>query len=290
MFTRVVFATDLSNASSLALRCVAGWKASGLETVTVAHVHNIDLIGGLEEELKLDHEPKLEAQAAALRDAGLAAQWRLEFGVPYWETNRIVAQERAEAVVIGSHGGSWIRDVMLGSVADAILRHSTAAVLVIKVNRLEHMPPEECTNYCDSMFGRVLFATDFSESAHGAYAATERCAEEGSAVRLVHVQETSRIHPHLAHRLPEFDAEDTRRLEALADCLRAAGANEVTHEIRHDHPVSGILKAVEAWAPRLVVLGSKGRGQLAQLLLGSTAHNVARMSPVPTLVVPLSRS
>lgn len=285
MFERLVFATDLSPASDMALDCVARWKALGLRKVTVTHVHSLARTAGLEDMLRRDHEPKLERQAQRLRDAGLFASWRLEFGVPYLEMEGIAREEGAEAVVLGSHGSSWVKEIWLGSVADAILRHVQLPVLVIKVNLLAAMAGEDCGHFCDSLFTRVLLATDFSSASKGATALARRLAEKaGPRFHLLHVQEHSRIIPHLISRLDEFNREDSRRLEELASELRTAGASEVSVEIRLDHAVSGILAAVKAWQPGLVVLGRHGRG--GRRLIGSVAHDVARESPVPVLVVP----
>lgn len=290
MFSRVLFATDLSEASGLALECVAGWKTLGLAKVTVAHVHAIHYVAGaagLEERLRADHAPKLERQAQKLRDAGVFASWRLEFGVPYLDLERIAREEGAELVVIGSHGGSWIKEVWLGSIADAILRHVTLPVMVIKVNRLLTLPREQCSEFCDSLYGRALVATDFSPASEAAVAFARRLAGRVCGqLRLVHVQERSRIFPHLAGRLDEFNREDTRRLEELAGELLAAGAREVTTEIVTDHAVRGVLALIEGWQPRLVVVGRHGRGKGGRQLIGSTSHDVARESPAPVLVVP----
>jgi hypothetical protein len=100
MFSHVLFATDLFEASDLALDCVAGWKNLGLSKVTIAHVHAIRYVGGaegLEDRLRSDHAPKLERQAQRVRDAGVSASWRLEFGVPYLDIERIAREEGAEA-------------------------------------------------------------------------------------------------------------------------------------------------------------------------------------------------
>lgn len=269
----------------MALECVARWKALGLRKVTVAHVHSLARTAGLEEMLRREHEPKLERQAQRLRDAGLFASWRLEFGVPYLELEGIAREEGAEAVVLGSHGSSWVKEVWLGSVADAILRHVQSPVLVIKVNLLAAMSGKECGHFCDSLFGRVLLATDFSPASRGATALATRWAQKAApAFHLVHVQEHSRLLPHLASRLDEFNREDLRRLEALATQLRNAGASDVTVEVRLDHAVPGILAAIKAWQPGLVLVGRHGRG--GRRLIGSVAHDVARESPVPVLVVP----
>ena len=290
MFKRVLFATDLSEASNLALECVGGWQNLGLSKVTVAHVHSISYAGGgagLEERLKADHAPKLEGQAQRLREAGVHASWRLEFGVPYLEMERIAREEGAEAVVLGSHGSSWIKEVWLGSTADAILRHIALPVLVIKTNLLLALPPERCANVCDSLFGKVLLATDFSPATAGAVDAVRTLSQRfSSEVRLVHVQEHSRIFPHLASRLDEFNREDARRLEELAGELRNLGAREVSQEVRTDHAVRGLVSAIQEWQPRLVVVGRHGRGAGTGPLIGSTSHDVARESPAPVLVVP----
>jgi nucleotide-binding universal stress UspA family protein len=290
MFEHVLFATDLSKASDLALKCVAGWKNLGLARVTVAHVHNIQYAGasaGLEVQLRTDHAPKLERQAQRLREAGVDASWRLEFGVPYLEIDRIAREEGAEAVILGSHGSSWVKEVWLGAIADAILRHVTLPVLVIKANRLLELPPEQCADVCDSLFGRVLLATDFSPATAGAVDAVRTLAQRfTSEVRLVHAQEHSRIFPHLAGRLEEFNREDARRLDELASELRRLGARVVSQDVRTDHATKGLIAAILEWQPRLVVVGRHGRGALAGRLIGSLSHHVARESPVPVLVVP----
>lgn len=290
MFRTVLFATDLSAASERAIECVATWKPVGLEHVMVAHVHNIRHTGGLEGVVRADHEPKLARQASRLQAAGLAADWRLAFGVPYLDLDRLAHEAQAEAIVIGSHGATWAKEILLGSIADGILRHSTLPVLVIKVDRLGALPAPECERFCGGLFGRVLVATDFSDACEDALAVVQRMAAVTHPdVHLVHVQETSRIVPHLEDRLAHFNEVDGARLRRIADALRQAGAREVTQEIRLDHAGRGILRAAAAWRPHLVVVGSQGRGRIAQVLLGGTAHHVARLSPDPVLVVPARR-
>jgi nucleotide-binding universal stress UspA family protein len=42
-------------------------------------------------------------------------------------------------------------------------------------------------------------------------------------------------------------------------------------------------------ASESVVMGSQGRGFLAEVFLGSVSHQVVRRSPVPVLLVPAGR-
>jgi nucleotide-binding universal stress UspA family protein len=285
MFRRLVVATDLSPASERVVDCVAGWGALGLRRVTLAHVHAGRTVGGLEEALRRDHEPKMERQAERLRAHGVPADWRLAFGVPYLDLNRIATDVDADAVVIGSHGASWLREVLLGSVADAILRHSVRPVLVLKVDRLGAQGEETGGRVCGGLFARVLFPTDFSDAAERALGRVAECCRlMGSAVHVLHVQDVRRLRPHPEEGLGELNRVDTLRLDRLGDHLRASGAGSVSHEIVLDHPVRAILAVAERWQATLVVVGRSGRGWLHELALGSTAHEVARRSPVPVLV------
>lgn len=290
MFKRVLFATDLSPASELALDCIAEWKALGLTKVTIAHIHNIRYVGGaegLEEKLRQDHTPKLEKQAKKIKDAGIYASWHLAFGVPYLELEKIAKEENSEVVVIGSHGASWIKEICLGSIANAILRYVQLPVLVIKINLLKNLHLEKCKEFCHSLLDKVLIATDFSPASSGAINfAFELAKSKKSHLHLLHIQEKSRIFPHLAKKLEEFNKEDMERLNDLNEKLIKAGALDVSTEIRTDYAVSGIIESIMEWKPSLVVLGRHGRGKRIKNLIGSTSHDVACESPVPVLVVP----
>jgi nucleotide-binding universal stress UspA family protein len=158
------------------------------------------------------------------------------------------------------------------------------------VNRLVTFPAPECDRFCSGLFSKLLYATDFSDSAEFALEAVRRCvAKTKAAVHLVHVQDVSRIRPHLEDQLERFNDVDRQRLARIADALSHIGAREVTQEIQFDHAARGILQAIEAWQPNLVVLGSQGRGYISEVLLGGTAHRVACLSPAPVLLVPTPR-
>lgn len=110
------------------------------------------------------------------------------------------------------------------------------------------------------MYRRILFASDLSPASDLALDCVSGWKPLGLSkvtVAHAHVQEQSRIFPHLASRLDEFNREDARRLEAI-----------------------------EEWQSRLVVVGRHGRGRGGHRLIGSTSHDVARESPAPVLVAP----
>ncbi|MBI4540959.1 MAG: universal stress protein [Gemmatimonadetes bacterium] len=201
--------------------------------------------------------------------------------------NRIAADAGADVVVIGSHGKTWITEVLLGSIGDAVLRHSAVPVLVIKVNRLRELPLAQCGAACGGMFASLLLASDFSEASEPATATVVEAARRvRGVVHVTHVIVASRALPLQPHLLDEHRSEAERHLAALVTRLREAGAADVTSSLHTDHPVTGILTEIEAREPTMVVVGTHGRGYMAGMLLGLVAHEVARRSPVPVLVVP----
>lgn len=51
-------------------------------------------------------------------------------------------------------------------------------------------------------------------------------------------------------------------------------------------PASTVLKEIKQVKPDLVVVGTHGRTGLTHVLLGSVAEKLARLSPVPVMIVP----
>ena len=69
---------------------------------------------------------------AELRDLGFEVSVRIETGFPISEILRVEAEEGVSAIVIGSHGLSNVREILLGSVSESVIRKAMGPVLVIK--------------------------------------------------------------------------------------------------------------------------------------------------------------
>ena len=74
----------------------------------------------------------LEKLARPFQDAGLQPRQQLELGTPGKEILRVVEEQQIDLVVIGRHpGGGGFRDVMFGSVANALIRTLHCPILLI---------------------------------------------------------------------------------------------------------------------------------------------------------------
>jgi nucleotide-binding universal stress UspA family protein len=81
----------------------------------------------------------------------------------------------------------------------------------------------------------------------------------------------------------QLEREFTRMLRATVD--RVPDDLPVTTVVKHGAPGPAILGQICDGDQDLVVIGSRGRGELRSLVLGSVSHRVLQASAVPVLVV-----
>ncbi|MCB1031043.1 MAG: universal stress protein [Acidimicrobiales bacterium] len=135
------------------------------------------------------------------------------------------------------------------------------------------------------MSGDILVGIDGSEnSARALQWAIEEAKIRGSRVRAVLTWSyMGQADSALGVGTTQPDAE-----EALADLVSATAGDDLSiidQVTVNDLPVDGLLE--QAKTASLVVVGSRGRGGLKGLLLGSTSRTIVERSPVPVVVVPL---
>jgi nucleotide-binding universal stress UspA family protein len=199
--------------------------------------------------------------------------------------NEILAHakaSRADLVVIGTHGRGGVQRLVLGSVAERVLRLATCPVLTVRggasVARRNRSP-----------FGTILCATDFSEAANRAVAYAKRLAKEANArLVLTHVVDW-----------PFGDAVASGAVAELRKSLESSANAELIRLLPRpgsDGPPAqavvttgkasaAILKLAGARSVDLIVIGVSGRGAADVAILGSTTHQVIREGTWPVLTV-----
>ena len=290
MFRKALIATDLSASSTALLSCVGQLKPLGLEEAVLAHVIYVAHTVGLAEQLADEAAPELQRQAALLQSQGIAVRTTMPVGVPAYALADLADQEDVSVIVIGSHSRSLLHGLLAGSVALGLLGITTRPVLLVRMAIASAEHGERCQLACARFFGKVLFPTDFSETAERAFHYLQHVVKgTGAHITLLHVQDTARLAPHLASRLEEFNEIDRERLERMAARLREQGAASVSTAIKVGAPLPTILAEAGEPGYTAIVMGSQGRGFVAEITLGSVANGVARRAPLPVLFVPASR-
>lgn len=138
------------------------------------------------------------------------------------------------------------------------------------------------------MFERILLAVDGSDHAlRAANIAAELARSMKAELRIVVVYDP--IPPYLGE--PNLQhAIDARLKEAQAILDKAVeAAGELPGEIRtgmiEGNPAEAIIEVAQTRECDLIVMGSRGLGRLAGLLLGGTTQKIVSHAPCPVLIV-----
>lgn len=75
---------------------------------------------------------RLEEWASAARGAGRKVRTMLRVGVPYREVVAAARDEHADLVLLATHGRGQIHRLLVGSVADRVIRMAPCPVLTVK--------------------------------------------------------------------------------------------------------------------------------------------------------------
>lgn len=136
---------------------------------------------------------------------------------------------------------------------------------------------------------RILIATDLSTSADNARSLAAGLAlPGGSAIRVVNaiepVPDVAALVPVTIGTVLQADETEVRsELDRIASTLRAPG-REVQTSTRAGRAAEVIIEDAEAFAPDLIVIGSRGRGGLASAVLGSVSAEIVDRASCPVLV------
>lgn len=292
MFPRILFPTDFSRHAEKLVGCLGDLRPVGVEEVLLLSVvepgHPIGLASDYLKralEWKEDSEQRLATVQRQVVGMGLRVRSRVEIGVPYLEIVRVAEEERVSLIAMGTHGHSFVKGVVLGSVTHNVVRHATVPVLVMKPRVIEKLGSAECDFVCQEFFHRVLLPTDFSPCANEALTVVKHLHHAGTEeVIVLHVQDIRHLRPHLADRINEFNVKDSERLERIRADLEFFGLKSKIL-LCEGVPFQEIERVAKQEDVSLIVIGSKGRSALADVVLGSVSEAVIRRHPRPVLVV-----
>jgi nucleotide-binding universal stress UspA family protein len=179
--------------------------------------------------------------------------------------------EDCEIVTMASHGFSQYHTLVLGSVAQEVLRGARCPVLIVKdkASRL-------------SQFHHILVPLDGHPLSLNALAYAERISKStGGELVLCRVSDRHGIPSEIISSEAESEAVDS----FLADTARTLDPGlkvKTLHEF--GSPSRCLLAQLESGVD-LVVLTSHGEGGFNRWICGSVAENLVRASSVPLLIV-----
>lgn len=198
---------------------------------------------------------------------------------------------RCELIVMGRGGGRGLRDVVLGSTAERVIRQTRRPVLAVR------LPAR-------AAYREPAVALDFDRAAPGVIQLLLRIVPAPRPpITAIHVFDVAYgpAYPSL------FEADDDAHVAALEReacakltklLVQAVGRTSLPPDlaprfrprVRRGSPRSLIPRIVKKAGTDLLALGTQGRSGLAHVFLGTVAGDVLREVPCDVLVVPPPRA
>ena len=298
---RILCPVDFSDYSRRALDhavAIARWYES---TVTALHVYSsapvaafgpgpvvfepIVLTAADREQLLADTQAFIEAEKAP----GVAVEAVLREGGAAAEILDQVTEMNADLLVMGTHGRSGFERLVLGSVAEKVLRKAKCPVLTVPRQLPDAVPAAPV------LFKRILCAFDFSNSsAHALKYAMSMAQEADAHLTVLHVVEHELQNaadlPVIAYDARMTSEEFLKEREAalkrrLQEAVSATEFCTVESVLAHGKPWREILRIAAEQQTDLIVMGVQGRDAADLLLFGSTTQHVVREASCPVLTL-----
>jgi len=76
---------------------------------------------------------EMEQFMVSVEGHGLKVRGRLETGDPYLTILRVAASEQYDLIVMGTHGRTGLQHLLVGSVAEKVVRRAPCPVLTIRI-------------------------------------------------------------------------------------------------------------------------------------------------------------
>ncbi|GAB1460342.1 universal stress protein [Thauera sp.] len=234
---------------------------------------------GLQEKLLEEVRGEVEALAAEMHKRhGVTPELHLAVGGVLGEIVGHAEAIDADLLVMGARGAGFMRELLIGSTTERVLRKSVRPMLVVK--QIAHEP-----------YRRVLVPVDFSARALEALEFAQRVAPQAEFV-LLHAFEVP-FEGKLRYAGVEENALSSLRVNArreagaqMNELVARAGLDEnrVRRIVVHGEATTQILEQEQEQDCDLIVIGKRGHGLLGEMLLGSVTKHVLARSTADVLV------
>jgi nucleotide-binding universal stress UspA family protein len=142
-FHKILFATDFSLTSESALEFATALARDAGALLIIAHIEEMPMpYAGGEMYFAQPEYPNPEVrkmlEAVVPADKNVKFEHRLVMGTAADDIVRVAEEEKADLIVIGTHGRTGLMRVLMGSVAESVMRLAQCPVLTVK--QANHVP------------------------------------------------------------------------------------------------------------------------------------------------------
>ncbi len=211
-------------------------------------------------------------RAARMLPPGTTADERVLLGTGLQSLLDTSRRERAELIVVGSRGLGPLASALMGSFSRELVRRSTCPVAVVPPGPTAGRP------------GAVVCGVDASERATEVGRLGASLARRlGDRLLIAHSSEQH----YAGGRAPlAFHPSEARAAEALVIRVAAAAGGAPDTLLLDGAPAHELEALAHRERARMIVVGSRGLGNLRSILLGSVSSELMRVARRPVVILP----
>jgi universal stress protein E len=197
-----------------------------------------------------------------------------------------ISREKPDLLIMGPHERRGVVDALQGTIAEKVVSARNCPVLVVQQS-------------ANTSYRNVLFALDVTAGSRAAMRAAERLVLTDEAhATVIHACGSAQ---HAVLQAADMEAAGAgfhmecspgAAHSAMRDLLEQESVDPRRYElvVTRGNPLPTIVRAIGKRQPDLLVMGTRGHGQMRRAVLGSVANQLLKVAPCDILMVPRAAS
>lgn len=210
-------------------------------------------------------EQRLKKRVQQLETAGVAADFKIEFGSVHKSVSQVASDVRAAYIVVGAHGQSGFEEFLIGSNTFRLCATAPCPVITVQQNETQH----------NKAYQKIVLPVDTSFYTRQKVKHTADLAAAFGAT--VHVFGVSN----------EEDADSVHHvqiiLKQVLEYLKSRGINAESNEEYGTNPTDAAIVYAKAIHADLIAIMTEQEPSIQSLIMGEYAQQMINRSPVPVI-------
>ena len=283
MVKHILVPTDFSPLANAALEYAVNLAEKTGAKIQLSHIiespsasfNSLDVMGQVETDEQFIEEKiftkllvdrvklRLKSLAEEYSKAGVEINFKIYFDSPYRSIMDRIKHDGIDLIIMGTKGASGMQEMLVGSNAEKVVRHSKVPVITIKSEKSNHVPK------------KMVFASDFSEDMDQVIPFVKGLQDLlGAELFLLRINTPNDFHP-------------SRKLDKLmANFAEKHGFENWSQHIYCDvTEEDGIIYFSEEKEMDMIIMPTHGRKGFSRLLAGSVSEDVVNHAKRPVLTL-----
>ena len=216
----------------------------------------------------------IEVQKQHLKDSaadellkGLTVETILEMGNPYQGISNVIAEHKADLLIMGTQGSSGLDEILIGSNTEKVVRYAKCPVITVK----DEVSLSDIQN--------IVYATDL----------TTDQSKFISHIKSIQALTGAKLHL-LKVNTPNHFYTQRQMKDKFKKFIDQNGLEEVTVNIYNEATEEdGILYFAEDLGSCMIAIATHGRTGLLHLLTGSIAEDLVNHATIPVMTLSMKK-